>query len=479
MSFYLKKSYDLIDSCVSPVLGNSLFALYDCMRRFVWRSSKGNSVLSELYRNKFLACRISQNRLGNLVGIVRRQTVMEYIRQMEHLGWIKTLRPDRCCIYVLGEIDADGYENFHQDDWVTELRSFVLNKVSGDWDGDEGEEVQEAGFVGLAIADRKKAVVEFLRQKGIVDILHTEGLEGREVVESPPKTAEEVVRSFLSHSVSFSEELSPTKLREVMAAKRIGPKWLDRDTPKSVGKGKENTYVRLAAPSNVRLAAPDMSGKPYTEVTNTEEDKKEEILVSDQISDQENGSLNPVNPGIDRNSMKREAVRQIMATATDKAQTTLQERRARAKAKADRDLKLSSKIPEQRRELIRAVHRRWAAYDAHNGNKTRWLAAEVNIVNLLASAYDTGEELLGLVDYLLSRWESINNRYLKGKGLGPSLSLLYKFHASLSAEAKVYSEYKKAIDALNTWTEENPGQFAEASLSQEVQKAKLRMEAIS
>lgn len=105
--------------------------LFDTMRRFICRTTHVEHPLSDFYRRNLLVCSHSQASLADLVGVSRR-TVVETLRRIRLLGWVRHAAADsgdvaflhgRFLVYQLGYVTTPSrapnrrIERLFFDDW--------------------------------------------------------------------------------------------------------------------------------------------------------------------------------------------------------------------------------------------------------------------------------------------------------------------------------------------------------------------------
>jgi len=116
--FYLRKDFGFIDLGIPAVLSPATVAVYEAIRRYVWRGKTKDPVLGELIRAGKLPARVSQNTIAVLTGMGR-TSVWGKISDLKKLGWLDT-SPDANgrngteVVYVLGERVQDSQGGYHE-----------------------------------------------------------------------------------------------------------------------------------------------------------------------------------------------------------------------------------------------------------------------------------------------------------------------------------------------------------------------------
>lgn len=163
------------------------------------------------------------------------------------------------------------------------------------------------------------------------------------------------------------------------------------------------------------------------------------------------------------------------------------EARMRESRKSEENLKNSKgrDVPISMKQAFRQMEAEW-----REGMKQRfpdvtvamWGAKERGCVKPLVEAY--GVQVAGIsVSYVLAEWESISERFLRGRGAVPSLGVLSRFHDVLCIEAQRWITLKKLEDELVDWSKNNPAKpgrmvRAPTDLVERINKARTEMEAI-
>lgn len=127
--YFVRLPYLLIDLGVIAVLGPEVVSTYFTLLSFVWRSQAGGRGLGSRYRSGSLSARVSQTKLGQLLG-VNRQTVNRHIAKLAALGWVErvTSQGGGALIYELGSRTSGSQseggrtkERLFLDEWLEEL----------------------------------------------------------------------------------------------------------------------------------------------------------------------------------------------------------------------------------------------------------------------------------------------------------------------------------------------------------------------
>jgi len=127
--YYLRKDFGFIDLGLNGVLDLRMLAIYETLRRFVWRTDdQGHPEMRAMFRDGFLCARIAQASLGTYVNVSRKQ-VNEHIAMLRKLGWIKVVsfvdKNVGTKAYVLGEtvLDTNGrrHEVFYADAMLRDM----------------------------------------------------------------------------------------------------------------------------------------------------------------------------------------------------------------------------------------------------------------------------------------------------------------------------------------------------------------------
>lgn len=158
---FLRKDFAFYDSGVLPVLGLGTIAVYDILRRFVWRKKSTDREIRNLQR-QYLVTKVSQTTVAQHLGFSRRQTVNEHVATMKKLKWLRVENlPGGSTVYILGDLlgDSEGrvHEAFFADAWMADLWTFLDRAAK---DEDEEFEVRD-----LLVETRIELVEKYITEQ--------------------------------------------------------------------------------------------------------------------------------------------------------------------------------------------------------------------------------------------------------------------------------------------------------------------------
>ena len=84
-----------------------------------------------------------------------------------------------------------------------------------------------------------------------------------------------------------------------------------------------------------------------------------------------------------------------------------------------------------------------------------WSGKEIGQVIYLLDRY-CGRNLQIMMRYVIRQWNRISARYLKGRGVEPTLSFLLRFDVSLMPEAQHWVKSIDVVYEYKAWKKENP-----------------------
>jgi len=172
----------------------------------------------------------------------------------------------------------------------------------------------------------------------------------------------------------------------------------------------------------------------------------------------------------------------IVALATEQAKASRTTQIAQDAKKAQRMANLGgAPVPLGIRRELQEIESSWTSMMQARfpGVKlAAWAGKERGQVKLLMEKYGGPITRLAL-DYVVSYWDDIRNRFFKGKGGVPSIGFLLKFHDVIVIEAQRRSEWLKVKEDWERWHTQNPSSpYPPPELEAQFQRCKRDVEGL-
>ena len=454
--FFIRKDFAFYDSCLASVLSLQLVHVYDLLRRFIFRGKTTDPFMAKLRKEGFLVAKISQAKIGVMMGYKRRQTVTEHIRSLKDIGWlsVETDAKNNNSYYVLGQLLADDkggkHEVFFADAWMFELWTHLEARAKKEF-GDDFE------FLDTDPEWRIQVVSEYLGIK--VDQQDPPSSPPSEPPSEPPpdpaETTEHPVgctelrtggvrlNSGVGNGKTYTEvensEVEKSEVEKRGARAKLGPPpSADDDVDRWPRKKAKKTKDLSGLPPLLRDAE---------EIT--AEDKEElerEADPSDHaVADRRRPTVDPA---------IIEAAKARQRRAAESKMKKVREREAREAALGGNPVPLSRKKQLQEWEIL------WKDLMASRFPDIQlapWGAKERGQVWQVAEKYET-KIVTAAITYLVEQWDSIKARMFKNRGGVPSVGFLLRFHDVVAVESQLWSDFKIVKSQYDQWFNENPNE---------------------
>lgn len=433
--YYLRKDFGFIDLGLNGLLDLRMLAVYETLRRFVWRADdQGHPEMRAMFREGFLCARIAQTSLGTYVQISRKQ-VNEHVATLRRLGWIKVVsfvdKNVGTKAYVLGEtvFDTSGrrHEVFYADGMLRDL-----------WDAIDAKAKLKQGpmstpLTAFTIEERITLVAELLASfkepttdedtPCNVDVTPPGGYHAQV---TPPVT-------FTGHPLSPSPD-TPCNVQGTLEEENRGT-------------SKKNQFQKVEAPP--------AAGDPFADSE----------PISNPIPQVPSMSV-PVTVGPGLSTV------QLMLASRDEALRRREELMNNASTKESKLANLKGRTaPMMQRAAIDKIEKLWRSLYAESYPDQKIAAWERNgkerkSIEAMINKYDVETTELAL-NYAIREWVKLRERRFKGVAY-PSLGLILSAHETVFAEAQQFARAMRIVrEAKAVW--ETGGLGASLSETQQAQ----------
>lgn len=493
--FFIRKDFAFYDSGVAPIVGLPVVYLYEVLRRFIWRGSANCALASSLARDGKVFARISQHSLAGALGTVRRQTVNEHMNVLKKLGWVEVYRDrkNETTCYVLGQLVIDGKDRKHEvlfaDAWCQDVWSWL-------------EETSEKEFGTKLVLDADSVETQVLARP-----VHTLSWDWRERLVRQFMDAPESQEPEDDHVVpdldSSVENCAPVQVRQ-------GGPGLSALPDKGEGGMSATADIRSREASEelekteIEMPGRSLRERPLLKTTEFSQESEETGPrvrgLSHLAKPSKFGGPRPVGevsvaravpvPRMPQDTPESSPAAQdrferltaIVALATEQGKASRTTQMAQDAKKAQRMANLGgAPVPLGIRRELQQIESSWTSMMQARfpGVKlAAWAGKERGQVKLLMEKYGGPITRLAL-DYVVSYWDDIRNRFFKGKGGVPSIGFLLKFHDVIVIEAQRRSEWLKVKEDWERWHTQNPSSpYPPPELEAQFQRCKRDVEGL-
>ena len=502
--FYIRKDFAFYDSGVAPVVGPQIVFLYEVLRRFIWRAAPKSPLVAKLVKEGFVVAVVTQKSLAGAIGTGRRQTVGEYLAELKKIGWVQVqtdLKSVETC-YVLGERVADSRGRKHEvlfaDAWCQDAWDFLEAASKTEFGSilgvdDDGEEVEQLSrsVTSTPWEWRIDKIREFVGATAILDSDHVvpEGPTPCTPESAPPALSSVHPLHATACTVSREQEVEnsevekrePASLRSSVSLgfrgssvshegrgeksgeeSRLGwgQRSLKEETPRRPGPlshlDKPSKFLRAPEPDRERLSVPRRLPEFATAPVPIQKSVEE---VPEEDAEPDGGWTVPTAP------IEPEPVDRVSTLERIAAEAKKRGMEARSAAQLiDRRLAqkkqnlAGSPVPLSQKKVFADIEEMWLAKmrERFPGvTIAAWGGKERGQVKQLLEKYG-GVVAKTALDYVVSRWDDIRARFLKGKGGVPSIGFLLRFHDTLVVEAQRRSEWLQVKEEWESWQIQHP-----------------------
>ena len=519
--FYIRKDFAFYDSGVAPVVGPQIVFLYEVLRRFIWRAAPKSPLVAKLVKEGFVVAVVTQKSLAGAIGTGRRQTVGEYLAELKKLGWVQVqtdLKSVETC-YVLGERVADSRGRKHEvlfaDAWCQDAWDFLEAASKTEFGSilgvdDDGEEVEQLSrsVTSTPWEWRIDKIREFVGATAILDSDHVvpEGPTPCTPESAPPALPSVHPLHATACTVSREQEVEnsevekrePASLRSSVSLgfrggsashegrgerEESGGSWGRRpakeETPRRAG-----PLSHLDKPSKFRASsegarlAPQQAARVLRveEVPLAPESSEKAVGVAPEDDAEPEGWEVPVSPGTPEPTERVSALERIAAEAKKRGMEARSAAQLIDRRLTQKKQNLAgSPVPLSQKKVFADIEEMWLGKmrERFPGvTIAAWGGKERGQVKQLLEKYG-GVVAKTALDYVVSRWDDIRARFLKGKGGVPSIGFLLRFHDTLVVEAQRRSEWLQVKEEWESWQIQHPSDpYPPADLEARFQRCK-------
>jgi len=451
---FIYRDFAFIDAMIMPVVGPRTIAIYDVLRRHVWRSlNQGSKRSKEAFRAGRLAAVIGRQKIADLSGVSVR-TVQRHLNRLRDIGWAKWESGNgtgETVVYELGFCTPDGVEVFYADASARKLW-LGLEELA------EGCGVERVN--DLPCDERRAFAQAFLDPEGGGDKNVTRVVS--------PVSPGVVTKMAPSNREPFGEEIE-----------------------------KSEKYPGRSAPAHSTGPGPKHWDRPSGPERRTKNVEEEEELVAEFALDTEGGS------GDDSDDDRFARAADVAAggkTKADKQREQNEVKRLQKRLMAGRTKQVTDgeKKDQKKRNLkggtkythavLRAARDTWdlftrlvkerdaalpvARWNADGNAKARGQVCR------LVDMYG-GDATIETVRYVVGNWDSINERFFKrGAGSPPNFGLIASMHESLFREAALWGQHREVLEEWEAWFRDNPMKPAPRELKERYEGAQQALSAL-
>lgn len=451
---FIYRDFAFIDAMILPVVGPKTVAIYDVLRRYIWRASdKGAKKSRDAFKNGKLSATITRTKLADMSGVSVR-TIQRHLNRLKDIGWVQWESGNgtgETVVYELGLQHPNGVEFFYADacarrlwmgleelavehgvERVTDLPCDVRLAFAKGWFSPD-EEAEGAGGGG---GDKNVTRVVTKMSPGVV-------------TEMAPSNRE-----------PFGEEIEKAEHTGRCAPLCVsgpGPKTFDR--PLGPEQNEEELVAEFALDSEGDGGQDDDDAR-FARAA-------EAAKVGGSKADHQR----------DRNNVRR--LRKNLVAGRTKQVEDLDRQ-----AQRERNLKGGTKYPHA---VIRASRDVWGVYTERLREKypkvpvVKW-NADGNAkargqVYRLVDMYG-GEATIEAVRYVVGNWDSINERFFKKITGPPHVGALAAMHEPLFRESALWSEHREVMEEWDEWYRKNPMKSAPDELKERYEVARQALSAL-
>lgn len=427
---FLMIPFAFYDAGVPSVVGATEITVFMILRRFTWRGRPGCPEEYQLKSDGKLYSRIKQSKLAEVVGCSR-QTINKSIAALKSLRWVDVVVPkDRwTALYVTGEYikDSNGlrHEAFYFDSWLSDL-----------WDHLEMEAIREFG------EPKPLESEDELAQTDVRSSIDTTSISWR-----VQKTREYIVNGggVVANSDKGCQVDDTTHLSSVPEATGVVNSALQ-------GLSSQHDTRNTEPPTEKEEGRETLSAPPARERESWDDPEADPDSVSPEFYDccHEEESVH-----VDAGS-RVGRLEEYREKASKRARAARSEQQEKERANEQRQKNLQSKGPSTGQ--IKELEKIWIENMKlvfPDKKPARWVGKERGQAKKLIDMYDfaTVKEAL---QYVVCKWEEVNERFLKGNGSYPTIGFLLSMHGVLMLEAQGSDGVTRVEKEIEEWRRENP-----------------------
>ena len=453
---FIYRDFAFIDAMILPVVGPKTVAIYDVLRRYIWRASdKGAKRARDAFKRGKLSATITRGKLAEMSGVSVR-TIQRHLNRLKDIGWVKWESGNgtgETVVYELGFRTPDAVEVFYADASARRL-----------WLGLEELAVEEG-------AER------------VTDLSCEARLAFAKAWFEPERKGEGGGDKNVTRVVS---EVSPGVVTEMAPSNR-----------EPFGEGIEKSeYTGRSAPMCVPGPGPKHWDRPTGPERRTKDVEEEEELMAEFALDTEGGSGDD---GDDDRFARAADVAAGGKTKADKQREQNEVKRLQKRLVAGRTKQVTDgeRKDQKKRNLkggtkythavLRGARDSWDVFTRLMKERdatlpvARW-GADGNAkargqVCRLVDMYG-GEATIDTVRYVVGNWDSINERFFKKITGLPHFGMIAAMHEPLFREASVWTKHREVLEEREEWFRDNPMKPMPRELKERYEVARQALSAL-
>ena len=439
---YIQKDFGFYDMCVPAAMGLNAVAVYEILRRFVWRTDKyGARKLRSAYKAGQLVSSIGQQRIADLLGI-HVQTVRKAIGVLKDSRWIEAAEVENGdqYVYLLGYIHPTFGELYWADEVCRSLADYFEEYLAG-------ESLSKLSQIPTAL--RCELTTGYLgRMKG-------KPLRSREVRMSP--LPGDKVTGVPGEEVTSGTDVQGKKSPLNILTTTGNREPTSREMEYPLKGGVSLTGVHLSAePCEVE----SLTSTPVENVDQNPADDAPRYKEgrSRRDSDGVPHVIHATGASLPRRLMDLDAVIQ---RAKDKSGEQRDAKLKRDSSRKRQRMNLEGKAGVADKKfprLVRDLQRSWIRdYKERFPDMplAEWAGKEKGQITQLVAKYN-GEQVGQGLTYIVTNWEKIAARFNRKAGV-PTPGFLLTFHGDLIPEAVRWSRVADVQREYDAWIADNPG----------------------
>lgn len=428
---FIYRDFAFIDAMILPVVGPKTVAIYDVLRRYIWRASdKGAKRSRDAFKKGKLSASITRSKLAEMSGVSVR-TVQRHLNRLRDISWVRWESGNgtgETVVYELGFRTPDGAEVFYADASARKL-----------WLGLEELAVQsEVERVNDLPCDVRLAFT-----RGWFD---PEGGGDKNVTREVSSVSPGVVTEMApSNREPFGEEIEKGSEYAGRSAptQPTGPGPKHWDQPAGQERRRRSRKKKDRETSGAEFAIDSA-----LDSRQDEEDRLERAAAAGKI-------------GKSKADKQHEAdVRRAQRRLEEKR--TEQVEKGQANEQRAKNLKGGTKYTHA---VLKAARRAWDVYsdlirsDFPGMPVVRWNAdGNAKARGQMCRLVDMygGDATVQAIRYVVGNWDAINKRFFKkGPGSVPNFGLLLSMHESLFRESALWGQHREVVEEWEAWQHEH------------------------
>ncbi len=537
--FFIKRDFGFYDTGILGVLPDTLFNIYEILRRYVWRSyESGDPKWRRLYADGKLAATVPQSEISAALNCGR-EIVNRHISTAKNLGWLK-VRQDpnarRAATYILGERVKDGkgryHEVFYADAWMRDLWDRLEAAANVNSDGSEKvsklpwDERREICRAWMAESAKNPAKLKLEPSLTPGEDETGEDVSDPDQTADPERELPELLVTLglgpnyldfhsgvtkISQGVSGKDHTShPDVLKKDHTIIEKPSAKKNRELEQQYRPASERGVEHLSTPRKTRtqpFPSPESErsseSKELKTITSPRTTEKESSRFLDLLPENNSPESSASAPDFSSNSAYTSSdqssaesrVAKLAEIAEGRIPAPLDRTGETYRAKVERERARQAQIsasrasrlrnfdgtkPYEVRQVLKHLEAIWSAESKAKFGPSAgaWQIQDRKMMESLLKSY-TVEMLEGGMKYLVGNWDGLSKRFFKGNGgLVPSLGVLSRCHATIIPESAKYAEVADLANEWNSWWVNHPDDSPPSDLQSRYDQNRDKLKAL-